>query len=423
VPDYEVVPPEEVGKHTRRRRRKPRMPALTIERYGGRLIYFWYGMRFGALMKLFARGRFSFTLNCIPDTLALLLWVPWNSVLYWISEAKYRKAIRAVKLDRPPIFVIGHWRTGTTLLHDFFSTDPNLAFPTTYECFFPHHFLLTEGHLDRVMKVLLPKKRPQDDVPVGFDRPQEEEFALMMLGVGSPYLTMAWPRLGPADNEYIDFKGMSETDRKKWADAYMWFYRRLVLKHGDKTLVMKTPVNAARLKLLLELFPDARFVYLARNPLNVFPSTVKLWRALYSVQGLHNPPNLEPWLDDYVLDTYARIADDYLEDRHLIPKERLVELRYEDFVKDPVATMRGIYDKFGVEGFDHAEAPMREFLAERKEHAVSEYRLPDALVRRIAERLAPYIRRFGYRDQVEKALRGERAAAPAKAAERETEPS
>ena len=95
MPDYEVVPDEEAGQIARRRRAKPRMPSLTIERYGGRLIYFWFGMRFGALMKLFHRGRYSFTLNCIPDTLALLLWVPWNSVLYWISEAKYRNRRRS----------------------------------------------------------------------------------------------------------------------------------------------------------------------------------------------------------------------------------------------------------------------------------------------------------------------------------------
>jgi len=73
VPDYEIVPPDEADKPTRRRRAKPRVPAFTIERYGGRLIYFWFGMRFGALMKLFARGRFSFTLNCIPDTLLLFV--------------------------------------------------------------------------------------------------------------------------------------------------------------------------------------------------------------------------------------------------------------------------------------------------------------------------------------------------------------
>jgi hypothetical protein len=420
VPDYEVVPDEEVGKFTRRRRAKPRMPALTIERYGGRLIYFWFGMRFGALMKLFKRGRFSFTLNCIPDTLLLFLWVPWNSVLYWISEAIYKKRAEAIPLQPAPIFVIGHWRTGTTLLHDLFSVDPKLAYPTTFECFFPHHFLLTEGVLPKVMKGLLPKKRPQDDVPVGFDRPQEEEFGMMMLGQGTPYLTHAWPRFGPADSDYLDFKGLSEAEKKKWADAYMWFYRRLLLQHGRKRLVMKTPANAARLKLLTKLFPDARYVYLARNPLNVFPSTVKLWRALYSVQGLHNPPRLDPWLDDYVLDMFARLTENYDEDRHLIPKGRLVELRYEDFVQDPVAAMRDIYERLDIPGFQHAEAPMRAFLAERAEHHVSRYEMPLALKRKIAERLKPYIDRFGYRVAIDAAL-GESPLATAPV--REKEPS
>ena len=406
MPDYEIVPPEEAGKPTRRRRAKPRMPALTIERYGGRLIYFWYGLRFGALMKLFWRGRFSFTLNCIPDVSALFLWVPWNSPLYWISEAKFGRRARALKLDKPPIFVIGHWRTGTTLLHDLFSVDPNLDYPTTYECFFPHHFLLTEGTLPRLMKILLPKKRPQDDVPVGFDRPQEEEFGMMMLDQGTPYNTHAWPRFGPVDSDYLDFKGVSEKDRKKWADAYMWLYRRLYLKHGEKRLVMKTPANAARLKLLTKLFPDAHYVYLARNPLHVFPSTVKLWRALYSTQGLHNPPRLDPWLDDYVLDMYARLTEAYEEDRHLIPENHLVELRYEDFVKDPVATMRDIYAKLRIEGFAKAEGPMREFLDERSEHQVSRYELPKSLKRKVIVRLKPYIDRFGYRDAVDAALSG-----------------
>jgi omega-hydroxy-beta-dihydromenaquinone-9 sulfotransferase len=420
VPDYEIVPPEETGKPTRRRRAKPRMPALTIERYGGRLIYFWFGMRFGALMKLFWRGRFSFSLNCLPDTLLLFLWVPWNSVLYWISEAKYAKRARANPLDKPPIFVIGHWRTGTTLLHDLFSVDPHLAYPTTFECFFPHHFLLTEATLPKVMKVLLPKKRPQDDVPVGFDRPQEEEFAMMMLGQGTPYFTHAWPRFGPAMSDYLDFKGVSEGERKKWADAYMWLYRRLALKHEGKRLVMKTPANAARLKLLTKLFPDARYVYLARNPLDVFPSTVKLWRALYSTQGLHNPPRLDPWLDDYVLDMFARLTEDYEEDRHLIPEDHLVELRYEDFVKDPVGHMRDIYARLGIEGFAEAETPMRDFLGERSEHQVSRYELPETLKRKVIARLKPYIDRFGYRDAVDAAL----AAGPkAKAPVREKEPS
>jgi hypothetical protein len=388
------------------------MPGLTIHRYGGRLIYFWFGMRLRALLKLFKRGHYSFTLNCVPDALALFLWVPWNSVLYRISEAKYRRAAEALPLDQPPVFVIGHWRTGTTFLHDLFSVDPNLSYPTTYECFFPHHFLLTENTLANIMKVLLPKKRPQDDVPVGFDRPQEEEFGMLMLGAGTPYVTHAWPRFGPADTEYLDFKGLSEAERKKWADAYMWFYRRLALKHGGRPLVMKTPANAARLKLLTKLFPDARYIYLSRNPLKVFPSTVKLWRALYSVQGLHNPPYLDRWLDDYVLDMFARLTEDYEEDRHLIPPDRLIELRYEDLIKDPIAILRDIYARLDIGDFAAAEEPMLAYLTTQKEHRVSEYEMPPKLKRKIVERLAPYIDRFGYREAVTRELARDAPAKP-----------
>jgi len=409
VPDYEKQPSDDDSGFRRRARKKPRLPALTIHRYGGRLVYFWYGFRLGALFKLFKRGRYSFTLNCIPDVLTFFLWVPWNSVLYWISEAKYRRRAESFALDQPPIFVMGHWRTGTTLMHDLFASDPGLAFPTTYECFFPHHFLLTENTLPKVFKILLPKKRPQDDVPVGFDRPQEEEFAMMMLGEGTPYLTMAWPRFGPADSNYLDFKGLSEAERNKWARAFMWFYRRLMLKHG-KPLVMKSPANAARLKLLTKLFPDARFIYLARNPLDVFPSTVKLWRALYSTQGIHNPPYLDSWLDDYVLDMFVRLTEAYEADRHLIPPGRLIELRYEDLVKDPIAAMRDIYARLGIGDFTRAEGPMRVYLEAQAEHRISEYELPPVLKRKVIERLRPYIDRFGYREAV--MGDADRAAAP-----------
>ena len=397
--------PDEVGEAPKK---KKRLAALRMERYGGRLPYVWYGMRFGPLMRLLKRGDYDFTLNCLPDFLSLFLLVPFNTPLYYLSEAIYGHRAGRIALDKPPVFVMGHWRTGTTLMHDLFAADPGLAFPTTYECFFPSHFLLTEKALRGIFKLILPKKRPQDDVPVGFERPQEEEFAMMILGEGSPYKTMAWPRLGPADSAYLDFQGLSEAEVKRWADAFIWFYRRLLLGHG-KPLVMKSPAHAARLKLLTKLFPDARFIYLARNPLDVFPSTVKLWRALYSTQGFNNPPHLEGWLDDYVLDMFVRLTEAYERDKHLIPKERLVELRYEDFVQDPIAAMRGIYARLDIGDFAPAEAPMRAWLEARAEHRVSEYALPGPVRARIVERLKPYIDRFGYGEVV-----AEPAAAAAK---------
>jgi hypothetical protein len=135
------------------------------------------------------------------------------------------------------------------------------------------------------------------------------------------------------------------------------------------------------------------------------------------VQGLHNPPRLDPWLDDYILDMFVRLTEDYEKDKHLIPKDRLIEMRYEDFVKDPIASMRDIYKRLDIPGFEAAEAPMRAFIAERSEHKVSRYEMPAALKRKVVERLKPYIDRFGYRAAVDAALKRELASkAPAPAA-------
>ena len=76
-----------------------------------------------------------------------------------------------------PIFIIGHWRSGTTLLHELMSLDERFTFPTTYECFVPNHFLIS-AWFDAWLKCLLPKQRPMDNMALGWDRPQEDEFAL-----------------------------------------------------------------------------------------------------------------------------------------------------------------------------------------------------------------------------------------------------
>jgi omega-hydroxy-beta-dihydromenaquinone-9 sulfotransferase len=131
---------------------------------------------------------------------------------------------------------------------------------------------------------------------------------------------------------------------------------------------------------------------------------VKLWRALYSTQGLHNPPYLDSWLDDYVLDMFVRLTERYEADRHLIPKGQLVELLYEDLVKDPIATMRDIYARLDIGDFMSAEGPMRAYLEAQAEHRISEYEMPLELKRKIVGRLGPYIDRFGYREAVMREL-------------------
>src|SRR4029077_5609932 len=88
------------------------------------------------------------------------------------------------------IFIIGHWRTGTTLLYELLTLDQRFIAPTPMECFAPA-VCLGFGRVLRWLSFMLPANRPMDNMPVGWDRPQEDEFALMNLGLGSPALEWA----------------------------------------------------------------------------------------------------------------------------------------------------------------------------------------------------------------------------------------
>ena len=379
----------------RKKKPKPRSP-FKMQRYGGWLPYVWHGMRFGDWVKLLLRGRFDITLNCLPYILTTTLVTPLNSALYYVSEWLYRRRAESLALDgEQPVFVVGHWRTGTTLLHDLLASDPAFAFPTTYECAMPNHFLLTEGVLDRALGPFLPARRPQDDVPVGFDRPQEEEFAYAILGMGTPYSTMAWPRHGPADTDYLDLEGLAPEEKRRWSLGCLWLYRRLALRHG-RPLVLKSPPHTGRVKLLLHHFPRARFVHIARDPLAVVPSTIRLWEALYSSQGLHNPPRMQDWIEAYVLDAFERLEERYAADRALIPDGQLAEIRYEELVADPKGVMRRVYGSLGLGPFARAEPYVDAYLADRRQHRVTVHDLAADRRQRIETRLAAYRRRFGY---------------------------
>lgn len=378
--------------------KKVRAP-MKIHREGGWLLYFWHGMGVVTWAKLLARGRFDITLNCVPNIFTVTVWAPFNSLLYIVSEMIFGAKANRHKIDPAPIFVLGHWRSGTTFLHDLLACDPAHGYPTTYQCFFPNHFLLTGGAVRRWFNVFLPKKRPMDNVPVGVDRPQEDEFAFANLGMGTHYATLAWPRHGPQDMDYLDLVNLSEEERSGWEQGFMWFMKRLSYKQ-KKRLVMKSPAHTARIKTLIKLFPDARFIHISRNPLAIYPSTVKLWKSLDSVQGLHNPAGDDPWMEDFVFRVFETVFERYDQDRKLIPEGHLAEIKYEDLAADPKAVMKQVYRQLDLGDFDQAGAGMDAYLEGQGEYKPNVFNLPGELRAKIIKRWAGYIARFGYRDAV-----------------------
>ncbi len=381
------------GKVADRARATWRRP-FSIERLGPGLTYVWYGMRFATWMRLLARGRFDVTLNCLPRIATVTLMTALVSASALVGRILFARRVAETEVA-PPVFILGHWRTGTTLVHELLALDTAFAYPTTHQCFFPETFLVSGRIFHGIYRLFLPARRPFDDMVFGLDRPQEEEFALVNMGVPSPYDILAFPRHGPPDGRYLDLEGLRPAERKAWEAAYVTFLKRLQFA-TVKPLVLKSPPNTARVAALLRLFPEARFIHITRHPFEVYASSVHMLKAFTAVQGLHNPPLIDGWVGEYVLTTFERMYAAYERDRPLIPDGRLVEVRYEDLVADAKGVVREIYRALGLGEFAPVAPRVEAYLAERAEHKPKTWVLAADERQAIVKRWRSYFARYGY---------------------------
>ncbi len=355
----------------------------------------WHGMTPGVWFPLLARNRFAVSLTRIPMTLVISL-VSWmNLVLGWLSEAIYGRRARAAKMQRPPLFVVGHWRTGTTLLHELLVQDKRFIFATTFDCMAPKHFLLTAGFFTRWFDWLLPKKRPMDDMLVGFDRPQEDEFALMNLGLGSPYLEWAFPNHGPC-TEFLTQEHMTPAHRERWKRGFDWFMRRQSIKDPSARIVLKSPPHTARLKQILELYPNALFIHIVRDPVSVIPSTIRMWERMADAISLHIR-RTGP-VDDQVFDTFERMYERFELDKELIPPHHFHQVRYEDLVASPLSELQALYSRLELGDFETARPALEKYLEGVKDYKTNKHEVEGALGAKIKAHCGDYMRRYGYGD-------------------------
>jgi omega-hydroxy-beta-dihydromenaquinone-9 sulfotransferase len=250
---------------------------------------------------------------------------------------------------RPPLFILGHWRSGTTLLHHLLALDERFAYPNLYEVFFPHTFLCTEDDRTGLVSPLIPRTRVFDNVAQGFEMPNEDEFATAASSLCSPYMMWSFPRATARYERYLTFRGVPEDELNRWKSAFLRFLKKLTLRY-DRPLLLKSPPHTARVKILLDLFPDARFVHVHRDPYTVFRSTRHLNDVLTGSLQFQPPDPADR--DEAVIRRYRLMHDAYFDERGLIPEGRLHELAFEDLERDPVGQMRGVYESLGLPGFD-----------------------------------------------------------------------
>lgn len=354
---------------------------------------FWHGMRFGPWYQLAKRS--GFRVHPLRWGLAGTVtgMTIFNSVLERITSARTRDQVRNTPLVADPIFVLGHWRSGTTLLHELMSCDSRFATPTTFQCFAANHFLLTESWLPKLLWFIMPSKRPMDNVKTGWDLPQEDEFALCSLGSPSPYLRIAFPNEPHRYLEYLDLVGLPQEEKAAWQSSLNRFLHSLTVAHR-KQLILKSPTHTARIGPLWEMFPKAKFLHIVRDPMSVFPSTMNLWQVLDEAQGLQIPHHRG--LKEYVLQAFEQMYDAFESQRQHVPSDQVYDLRYEDLVASPIEKMREAYDALSLGSFENIEPALRKMLDAKQGYSTNRYELDEETRSEVMSRWSDFATRYGY---------------------------
>jgi hypothetical protein len=229
---------------------------------------------------------------------------------------------------------------------------------------------------------------------LGAGVPAEDEFALCVMTGLSPYMGWCFPGDGAWYDRYLTFRGVPAEEVDRWGAALTTFLKKLTLRHG-RPLVLKSPPHTARIRLLLELFPDARFVHIVRDPYVVYPSSIHLLKSLSRVHSLQRPTF--EGLDERVLSTYVDLYRKVDEGRELVEPSRFYELRYEDLIADPEGQLRRLYEHLGLGEFDRYLPKLRQYLADHVDYRTNRYELTPQQRAAVDENWGDVIDRYGYR--------------------------
>jgi len=298
---------------------------------------------------------------------------------------------------KDPVFIIGHWRSGTTLLHNLMCSDPETGYPTTYQTIFPNNLFSFQWLFKFFMKALMPDKRPVDNVSLHVDFPQEEEFALNNEIPFSFYNWWYFPKkTKEIANEYLLNKTTNEKDKESWKHNFRRFVNRSLINTNGIRFISKNPPHTARIPQLLELYPKAKFIYIHRNPYEVVRSTIAFYKSILPATQLQDIG--ENTLISDILWVYKELVLKYEMDKINIPSKNLIEIKYSDLISAPDSEIRQIYQNLLKDDYKRVEKNVNDYV-EGINHTLKSYKYTSEFLALVNKELLEIIELKGYKVQ------------------------
>ena len=352
---------------------------------------------FRAWMSLLSHSR-GIQPRYLPRILLVCLSTLATSPLRWVERLLYDRAVAATPIHPEPVFIIGHWRSGTTHLHNLLAQDANLGYLTTFQAMAPGLCLVGDSWLRPLLGAIAHRIHPTrliDNIPLLFDSPQEDEYAIANQSPFSHVHLFTFPqRAIELVERYAMFQGLPEGALLDWRQLYLGSLRKASFKAGGRRLVLKNPAHCGRLKEVLALFPEARFIHIYRNPYQVFQSMRFTYRAVLPYAQVQEIDAEQ--VDACILHTYTRLMRQFLADKSLIPPGNLIEVRFEDLETDPLGILKGIYQALRLPGFEQALPAFRAYLASVADYQKNRYEIDGKTVAVVNQHWDFALQAWGY---------------------------
>jgi hypothetical protein len=333
--------------------------------------------------------------NLPPWLIKTILFEPWR----WIELAMYNKKIGQHRITKHPLFILGFYRSGTSYLHQLFAKDDRLGYHSNFQMVLPEIMLSSEKILLPVFEFICRSFNLKDSVhrvPLSFRFPGEEDAA-MTTSVnprGAQWGYFFPNMMNQQFQKYVLFENIAESEFELWKQEYVFLLNKISLANPNKQIVLKSPPNTARIKILLSLFPNAKFIFIHRNPYEVYVSNKRFWKVTQNVYALGRTKLGN--VNSIILETYSKMMHRYLLEKDLVPDGQLFEIPYEDLIQKPLESMRKIYQTIHLDDFDYCENKMKSFVERQKSFVRLEHEIPADERIAVTEKFEPFIRYWNY---------------------------
>ncbi len=342
-------------------------------------------------LKVFAAGRLSAKgwVLLFVYYLKLILVLPGTLLQHLLYDSKINKT----SINKDPVFIIGHYRSGTTYLHKLLAADERFGFISYYDIICPNTSLLFGKWLQRILQFIINRLKMKtaffNNVIPSLDDPAEEErFLINKASVYTDYWRFVFPLNW---NEWQSCAQLS-TDPAyymQWCKEYCYVLKLATYKCKGKQLLLKSPPGTERIPYLLQLFPNAKFIYISRNPYHLFYSMCNLWdKAIrkFCLQSI-----TDEQIKGIVFNHYVHLLDQYERDKQLIPADNLIEVDYEHLKADTLLVLKTIYQCLQLEDFELVKERFLTQLQKEKHYRAFTYKYEAETYKEIESHWEKYI--------------------------------